>query len=86
MERRKTPRKEWIIAQDDVGRAVLKWQPDPFRARRMQETDPCARTYDFLNRLDVPDLKLEDDVESSEPRSFNPYDHGGPAGRKHRDV
>ena len=61
MERRKTPRKEWVIAKDDVGRAVLEWKQDPLRAERMK-SDPCARTYDFLARLDVPDLAIEDEI------------------------
>ena len=83
MERRKTPRKDWVITKDDTGRSVLQWKVDPRRAQRM-EADPCARTYDFLNRLDVPDLELEDDVPPSRsPRSFNPYDRGPrPVSRK----
>jgi hypothetical protein len=73
MERRTTPRRDWAIGKDDVGRAVLEWKigsehDDP------GSVDPCARTYDFLNRLDVPDLKLEEDV-ASRGRSCNPYDH-----------
>lgn len=83
MERRKAPRKEWIISKDDVGRAVLEWTPDPLRAKRM-EADPCAKTYDFLARLDVPDLTIEDEVAPSAPsRAFNPYDHAPPV-RKRR--
>lgn len=85
MERRKTPRKDWIITKDDVGRAVLEWQPDPLRAKRMQESDPCARTYDFLARLDVPDLTIEDEVAPRAcSRSFNPYDRAAPPIRKRR--
>ena len=84
MERRKTPRKEWIIAKDDVGRAVLEWKMDPLRAKRM-ESDPCARTYDFLGRLDVPDLTIEDEAAPrASSRSFNPYDHAAPPVRKRR--
>ena len=77
MERRKTPRKDWVISKDDVGRSVLEWKVDPLRAKRM-ESDPCARTYDFLQRLDAPDLSLEDESPNLGPstRSFNPYDHG----------
>jgi hypothetical protein len=85
MERRKTPRKEWVIAKDDVGRSVLEWKLDPMRAKRM-ESDPCARTYDFLNRLDHPELAIEDDgKEQAPPPAFNPYDHGaGTSPRKKR--
>ena len=72
MDRRKTPRKEWAISKDDVGRAVLEWKIDPLRAKRM-ESDPCARTYDFLQRLEAPDLTLEEDV-SPAARGFNPYE------------
>lgn len=82
MERRKTPRKEWIISKDDVGRAVLEWKMDPLRAKRM-ESDPCARTYDFLARLDVPDLTIADEVAPrASSRTFNPYDRSAPPVRK----
>jgi hypothetical protein len=73
MERRKTPRRDWVIGKDDVGRAVLEWRPDPLRARR-QESDPCARTYDFLERLDLGNLELEEDARKAS-RACNPYDH-----------
>jgi hypothetical protein len=75
MERRKTPRKNWVIGKDEVGRSVLEWKPDPIRAKHA-ESDPNARTYDFLKRLDHPDLSLEDDGRKA-PRAkpgFNPYD------------
>jgi hypothetical protein len=81
MERRKTPRKDWVITKDDVGRSVLEWKVDPMRAKRM-ETDPCARTYDFLNRLDHPDLAIEDDGKKSGPRTFNPYEREPAPGQR----
>lgn len=75
MERRKAPRKDWVIGKDEVGRAVLEWKIDPRRAKRM-ESDPCARTYDLLNTLEVPTLSLEDEAPSGRSgRSFDPYDH-----------
>jgi hypothetical protein len=78
MERRKTPRKDWVISQDDVGRSVLEWKVDPLRAKRL-ESDPCARTYDFLNRLDTPELTLvEETPKRSGSRSFDPYDRAQP--------
>lgn len=81
MERRKTPRKDWVISKDDVGRSVLEWKVDPLRAKRM-ESDPCARTYDFLNRLNSPDLTLEEEAgKRSTSRSFNPYDRAQPRHR-----
>jgi hypothetical protein len=86
MERRKTPRKNWVISKDEVGRSVLEWQPDPIRAKRM-ESDPNARTYDFLKRLEHPDLAIEDDGKKPQrpTRGFNPYEHErAPAKRKKR--
>ena len=81
MERRKTPRKEWVIAKDDVGRSVLEWKLDPMRAKRM-ESDPCARTYDFLNRLDHPELAIEEEAKKqAAPCAFNPYDRGAGTAR-----
>jgi hypothetical protein len=82
MERRKTPRKDWVISKDDVGRAVLEWKLDPLRVKRM-ESDPCARTYVFLNRLNVPDLELvEEGKKRGARRSFNPYDRATPPVRR----
>jgi hypothetical protein len=82
MERRKTPRKDWVISKDDVGRSVLEWKVDPLRAKRM-ESDPCARTYDFLNRLVAPDLTLQEEtVKRGMSRSFNPYDRAQPRHRR----
>jgi hypothetical protein len=78
MERRKTPRKDWVISKDDVGRAVLEWVVDPLRAKRM-ESDPCARTYDFLNRLSSPALTLEEEAAKRDTaRTFKPYDRAQP--------
>jgi len=87
MERRKTPRKNWVISKDEVGRSVLEWQPDPIRAKRM-ESDPNARTYDFLKRLDHPDLTIEDDGKKPQrpTRSFNPYDHVAPPARRKKKT
>ena len=73
MERRKTPRRDWVIGRDDVGRSVLEWKVD-YRATKRQDADPLARTYDFLKQLDVPDLELENDDRKAEGR--NPYDSG----------
>jgi hypothetical protein len=78
MERRKTPRKDWVITKDDVGRSVLEWKVDPLRAKRM-EADPCARTYDFLNRLDSPELRLEEESpRRGRQGGFNPYERAQP--------
>jgi len=85
MERRKTPRKNWVMGKDEVGRSVLEWKPDPIRAKRMEESDPNARTYDFLNRLDHPDLAIEDDPKKPSARpAINPYDNGSPPVKRKR--
>ena len=76
MERRKTPRKDWVIGKDDVGRSVLEWKVE-YRGAKKPDKDPSARTVDFLNRLDVPDLALEDDRDVARlKRGLNPYDTG----------
>lgn len=72
VERRKTPRKDWVVGRDEIGHSVLEWKVD-HRATMRQESDPLEKTYDFLKRLDVPDLALEkEELESGR----NPYDTG----------
>jgi hypothetical protein len=61
-ERRKKARKDWVVGDDGTGKSVLEWKVD-YRDLRRQESDPCARTYDLLKRLEVPSLELEDDSE-----------------------
>jgi hypothetical protein len=75
MERRKTPRKDWVIGKDDTGRSVLEWKVD-YRYTRRQESDPSARTYDFLKRLETPALELQEDWEKPNGVGRNPYDSG----------
>jgi hypothetical protein len=76
IERRKKPRKDWVVGEDDVGQAVLKWTVD-YRVTKRREADPLARTYDFLERLDAPDLEIaEDPAPRSAARGRNPYDNG----------
>jgi hypothetical protein len=75
MERRKIPRKDWVVGKDDIGHAVLEWKVD-YRATKRQESDPLARTYDFLKRLDVPDLVLEEDAKKAGDDGRDPYDTG----------
>jgi hypothetical protein len=70
-ERRKKPRKDWVVGNDGTGKSVLEWKVD-YRDLCREESDPCARTYDFLKRLDVPSLELQDD--SDPPGSgLDPY-------------
>lgn len=69
-----------MVGKDEVGQAVLEWKVD-YRATKRQESDPCARTYDFLKRLDVPDLEVVEDNRSrasskATTKGRNPYDSG----------
>jgi hypothetical protein len=73
IERRKTPRKDWVVGQDDVGQAILEWKVDS-RYTGREDSDPLARTYDFLKRLDVPDLSLEVEVDAGGNEGCDPYD------------
>ena len=73
-ERRKAPRKDWVIGKDDKGRSVLEWKVD-YRHTERQESDANARTYNFLQKLNVPDHALEEDGRQGQPvRGRNPYD------------
>ena len=82
MERRKKPRKDWVLGQDEVGRSVLEWKADPMRAKRMEE-DPSARTYDFLKRLEHPELAIEEERKKTASRpAINPYDNGSPPAKR----
>ena len=74
-ERRKRPRRDWVVGDDGTGKSVLEWKVD-YRDLRRQEADPCARTYDLLKRLDVSNLELEDDSERP-GRGLDPYDKTG---------
>ncbi|HEX6998846.1 MAG TPA: hypothetical protein VF322_11945 [Gammaproteobacteria bacterium] len=73
MERRKTPRHDWVVGRDEVGRTVLEWKVDHRFTERLNN-DPLAKTYDFLERLEVPGLALEEDVQAE--IGINPYDTG----------
>jgi hypothetical protein len=70
MERRKKPRKVWGVKQD--GGAVLEWKLDRRQAEH-EADDPLARTYNFLQKLSVPGMALEDDTPLSRAER-NPYD------------
>jgi hypothetical protein len=70
-ERRKKPRKDWVVGDDGTGKSVLEWKVD-YRDLRRQEVDPCARTYDFLRRLDLPHLQLEEDPDRPS-HGLDPY-------------
>ena len=67
-------KKEWVVGKDDVGRATLQWIVDSHETAQVQEdNDPLAQTYNFLRRLELPDLHLEGE---SEEEGHNPYDSG----------
>jgi hypothetical protein len=71
-ERRKKPRKVWAVKKDR-GAAVLEWKADRRNSERREADDPLARTYNFLQKLTVPGLALEDDTPRSRAER-NPYD------------
>jgi hypothetical protein len=77
MERRKIARRDWVVGRDDTGHSVLEWKVEN-RRTRTPDADPCARTYDFLEQLEVPDLVLEDEakVRARRAKGLNPYDTG----------
>jgi len=72
-ERRKKPRKVWAVKKDR-GAAVLEWKIDRRHAEGQEADDPLARTYNFLQKLTVPGMELE---ENSPMRRIgrNPYDN-----------
>jgi len=68
IERRKKPRKAWAIKRE--GGAVLEWKVEHRRSSEQDADDPLARTYNFLQKLSVPGLALEDES----PLGLDPYD------------
>ena len=68
--------KIWHVGEDDVGRPVLLWDADSINGSeaRRDEHDPLAQTFNFLKRLDVPNLELESETEDG---SRNQYDSDG---------
>jgi len=67
-------KKEWIVSKDDVGRSTLKWNVDPVATSEIQEdTDPLAKTYNFLRRLELPALSLESEYREED---CDPYNSG----------
>ena len=85
-ERRKKPRKDWAI-KSDRGAAVLEWKVDRRHSEGHEADDPLARTYNFLQKLSVPGMALEDETPRSRAER-NPYDSARafknkkPVGRK----
>jgi hypothetical protein len=51
----------WHVGEDDVGRPVLLWDAESNDNGETicDEHDPLAQTFNFLKRLDVPNLQLE---------------------------
>ena len=72
MERRKKPRKVWAVKKER-GAAVLEWKVDRRQSDGREADDPLARTYNFLQKLTVPGMALEDDTPLSRAER-NPYD------------
>ena len=71
-ERRKKPRKVWGVKKDRG--AVLEWKLDRRQAEGPEADDPLARTYNFLQKLTVPGMELE---ENTPMRRYgrDPYDN-----------
>jgi len=65
----------WHVGEDDVGRPVLQWDADTQNLREagQESDDPLANTFNFLKRLELPDLGLERDVDD---KRHDPYDSG----------
>ena len=67
-----TKKKEWVVGKDDVGRATLQWIADPEETAEVQEDpDPLAQTYNFLRRLELPNLHLEGDGNEEDNDPYN---------------
>ena len=66
----------WHVGKDDVGRPVLLWDTSSSDSSEIspEEHDPLAQTFNFLKRLDVPDLGLAVEVDDG---SRDPYDSDG---------
>ena len=66
----------WHVGEDDVGRPVLLWDAESNGKGEAtcDEHDPLAQTFNFLKRLDVPNLQLENEPNDS---SGDPYDSDG---------
>jgi hypothetical protein len=54
------PRKGWAIKRDRG--AVLEWKADRRHGERREADDPLARTYNFLQKLSVPGMELEENT------------------------
>jgi hypothetical protein len=85
MDRRKKPRKVWAINRDRG--ATLEWKVDRRHGQAQEADDPLARTYNFLQKLSVPGMELEDDTPMRRV-GRDPYDNARafknkkPVGRK----
>lgn len=62
----------WAVGTDEVGRSILKWSVG-HEEGTVESVDPLAQTYNFLKRLDVAGLTLEDDGQADE---YDPYNTG----------
>lgn len=71
IERRKKPRKAWAIKKERG--AVLEWKVDHRQSKGDESDDPLARTYNFLQKLSVPGMALEDETPSRRD-GLNPYE------------
>ena len=64
---------DWVVGKNELGQAILEWRFGQ-QGTHPPETDPLDRTHNFLERLDVSGLSLEDEADGCE--AYNPYDTG----------
>ncbi len=75
MSKRINPR-PWHVGEDDVGRPMLQWETNATNVAEEfadEQDDPLAQTYNFLQRLELPDLALENEDDGN----HDPYDSDG---------
>ena len=71
----------WHVGRDQVGNAVLEWNPLTARAERVEiyeepELDDLDRTYNLLEQLDC-NLVLDDGADPTADPGGDPYNTGG---------
>ena len=69
--------RSWQVGRDQLGNAVLEWNPRTRRAERVEiyeepEPDALERTYNLLKRLDC-NLVLEDALSLDGVGGHDPY-------------
>jgi hypothetical protein len=70
----KKKKPNWKVDTTDVGQKVLRWKVGRDAMVR-EEHDPLAQTYNFLRRLDLENLILEE--EAKQHQAYDPYSNTG---------